>query len=129
MKHREPHCPNCNVQMEPQGEMPIDLAIASVVGELYVCPNPDELCGYFTIFGEKVRPLVEESEAAEPEYEYGEMQPAALGQPVGAAQPTDEENLAGTLGVDEPEVEPGLLPGEIVEGVSAEPVPDEPVRD
>ncbi len=52
--NRDPHCPNCNVLMTRESDIEIPLGPLVVPAALYVCPNPDDLCGHFTIFGEKM---------------------------------------------------------------------------
>lgn len=52
---KQPNCPYCNVVMVESGPYPVDVPlVGEVPATLYVCQNPDELCGYFAIIGTKV---------------------------------------------------------------------------
>ncbi len=51
---KTPKCPNCNVDLVRVDEFPIELFwFGEVTPTLYVCQNPDDVCGHFTIFGQK----------------------------------------------------------------------------
>lgn len=53
---RVPKCPNCNVDLVPVGDFVVEVPLLGVIDPppvLYVCQNPDSICGHFTIFGRK----------------------------------------------------------------------------